>query len=78
MTPRTNSSLSALGNVIIRLHAGSAHVPYRDSKLTHLLQARALGRGGGECVWGGNGRRRQKEGVGGGALWALFGLRAGR
>ncbi|CAL8086936.1 unnamed protein product [Calicophoron daubneyi] len=33
-----NRSLSALGNVINALVEGSAHVPYRDSKLTRILQ----------------------------------------
>ena len=33
-----NKSLSTLGNVIGALHRQSTHVPYRDSKLTHLLQ----------------------------------------
>mgnify|MGYP006436703753 FL=1 len=33
-----NKSLSALGNVISSLTAKNAHVPYRDSKLTFLLQ----------------------------------------
>lgn len=33
-----NRSLSALGLVIKRLAAGAAHVPYRDSRLTFLLQ----------------------------------------
>jgi hypothetical protein len=32
-----NQSLSCLGNVINALSIGSNHVPYRDSKLTHLL-----------------------------------------
>jgi len=32
-----NKSLSALGNVINALTEGTAHVPYRDSKLTRLL-----------------------------------------
>jgi len=33
-----NSSLSALGAVVAALSEGKAHVPYRSSKLTHLLQ----------------------------------------
>uniref|UniRef100_A0A7R9Y9N5 Kinesin motor domain-containing protein n=1 Tax=Pinguiococcus pyrenoidosus TaxID=172671 RepID=A0A7R9Y9N5_9STRA len=33
-----NRSLSALGNVIKALCDGKAHVPYRDSKLTRVLQ----------------------------------------
>jgi centromeric protein E len=35
-----NKSLSALGNVINKLSEGKAkaHVPYRDSKLTRILQ----------------------------------------
>ncbi|CAE7868778.1 kif3 [Symbiodinium sp. KB8] len=33
-----NKSLSALGNVIRALTEGKPHVPYRDSKLTRLLQ----------------------------------------
>lgn len=33
-----NKSLSALGNVIAALADGSAYVPYRDSKLTRILQ----------------------------------------
>ena len=36
-----NRSLSALGLVIKRLAAGGApHIPYRDSRLTFLLQVR--------------------------------------
>jgi len=32
-----NKSLSALGGVVRTLAAGGAHIPYRDSKLTHAL-----------------------------------------
>nr|CCA14195.1 kinesinlike protein putative [Albugo laibachii Nc14] len=32
-----NKSLSALGNVICALSQKAAHIPYRDSKLTHFL-----------------------------------------
>lgn len=42
-----NSSLSALGNVIAALtDASRKHVPYRDSKLTRLLQVRPSRRKG--------------------------------
>ncbi len=33
-----NSGLLAMGKVIHALNEGAAHVPYRDSKLTRLLQ----------------------------------------
>jgi kinesin family protein C2/C3 len=33
-----NKSLSALGNVMAALQSQSGHVPFRDSKLTYLLQ----------------------------------------
>jgi kinesin family protein C1 len=37
-TQAINKSLSALGNVFFALVNGQGHVPFRDSKLTHLLQ----------------------------------------
>lgn len=38
-TKHINKSLSALGNVMLALHSRRKHVPYRDSKLTYLLQS---------------------------------------
>jgi len=40
-TQAINKSLAALGNVISAVSRGDKHVPFRDSKLTHVLQ-RAL------------------------------------
>ena len=37
---KINQSLSTLGMVINSLTDGSTHVPYRDSKLTRVLQER--------------------------------------
>ena len=37
-----NKSLSALTTCILALHKKDAHVPFRDSKLTHILQARHM------------------------------------
>lgn len=36
-----NLSLSALGNCMSALAEGKGHIPYRDSKLTRLLQVTA-------------------------------------
>jgi kinesin family protein 3/17 len=35
---KINQSLSALGNVIASLTEGRPHIPYRDSKLTRILE----------------------------------------
>ncbi len=39
----TNRSLLALGQVINALASGAAHTPYRDSKLTHIMQSSLAG-----------------------------------
>jgi hypothetical protein len=36
-----NMGLLALGNVVNALTENKAHIPYRDSKLTRMLQARS-------------------------------------
>ena len=45
-----NKSLSALGQVFAALRTGQQHVPYRNSKLTHLLQD-SLGGDAKTCVF---------------------------
>ncbi len=56
---KINLSLSALGNVISALvDSHSQHVPYRDSKLTRLLQVRGLPRRHPGCAGGGGGAAR--------------------
>ena len=45
-----NKSLSALGQVFTALRTNSMHVPYRNSKLTQLLQT-ALGGDGKTCLF---------------------------
>ena len=43
-----NNGLLALGNVINALSEGKQHVPYRDSKLTRMLQVGVQGAGAGD------------------------------
>ena len=53
-----NKGLLALGNVICALSEGKQHVPYRDSKLTRMLQVGAGGaRGGSWQPWRAGGGR---------------------
>ena len=41
-----NKSLSSLGNVIAALSEGQSHIPYRDSKMTRVLQESL-----GQCIF---------------------------
>jgi kinesin family protein C2/C3 len=45
-----NKSLSSLGQVFVGLQSNQAHIPYRNSKLTHILQE-SLGGDAKACVF---------------------------
>ena len=49
-TKHINMSLSSLSNVIERLQAGDKNVPFRDSKLTNLLQNSLVGNSKTLCI----------------------------
>lgn len=46
-----NRSLSSLADCIAALCQGASHVPFRNSKLTHVLQVRPVLPSSSACMW---------------------------